>query len=509
MKDTATDICLILEGTYPYVRGGVSSWVHQMLGELPETTFSIFFIGSRKELCQEYNYEIPKNVKKIDEVYIFDPLDTSEKMPIRGGQKNRDTLYALQEKFYLEPEPKQRVELFWQWLDLLDDLGDKINFANLVRDERAWDMLQSVVKRYFADEPFTDVFYTHLFLHSPLWKAIRARHRVPQAGVYHSLCTGYAGLVGSIAARKYNAPLLISEHGVYVQERIVEIHHAKWIHDPIAEHVHLDRDQSALKLAWIEMFKFQAYLAYDYASKITTLYARNKELQVELGAPKEKLMIVPNGISPKKFEEARKLRLKRLEEENPMTVGFVGRVVSIKDVKTLIRAIAYAKDKFPQILLKVIGPTDEEPDYYEECLSLVDMLGLGMHIIFTGRQDVLKILPEIDVMVLTSISEGLPFVILEGYAAEIPSVASDVGSCRELIFGGSAEDRKLGPGGRLTKIASPEQTAYALIELLSDKTLLMRTGRTGYERLQRYYSEDEVMDTYKQIYQNLKGQPLT
>lgn len=501
--DEPTDVCLLLEGTYPYIRGGVSSWVHQMLGELPDMTFSLMFIGSRKEFAKEYLYDIPENVKRIEEIFIFELFDDEEKKPVRADRQARQILYSIQEDLYLEPQPWRRIQLFWQWLDMLDTLPSGMTYGNLVRDEEAWEMLQNVVEKYFRNEPFTDVFYTYLFLHGPLWKLLRARHRVPAARAYHTLCTGYAGMLGSIAARTHGAPLLVSEHGVYVKERIEEINQAKWIHDPITDHINLERDQSALKRAWIEMFKFQAYLAYQSAHTITTLFARNKQLQVELGAPEKRLTIIPNGISPRRFAKAREARLERLKAETPMTVGFVGRVVSIKDVKTLIRAIAFAKDKFPQILLRIIGPTDEEPDYYEECLALVDMLEVGAHITFTGRQNVLEVISDIDVMVLTSVSEGLPFVILEGYAAEIPSVATDVGSCRELIFGATTEDRQIGAGGYLTKVASPEQTANALVDLLRDPELLARTGRNGYERLQRFYREDEVMNTYRKLYQEL------
>ncbi len=505
---TTTDVCLILEGTYPYIRGGVSSWVHQVLTEVPELTFSIFFIGSSKKQAMEYRYKIPENVKHIEEVFIYETFASEQQTPAKPDVKKRRELYSIQEAFYLEPDPAQRVMLFELWLEKLDSLHGNCTYGNLVRDESAWNMFRNVVEKYFRDEPFTDVYYTYLFLHAPLWKLIMNRHHIPKAHVYHSLCTGFAGMVGSIAAHYSQAPLIISEHGIYVKERIEEINQAKWIHDPVAEHVNLSRDQSVLKLAWIEMFKFQAYLAYEKATTVTTLFSRNLQLQLDLNCPREKIVIIPNGISPQKYATALRHRQQRLEKENAMTVGFIGRVVSIKDVKTLIRAIAFAKEKYPSILLKIIGPTDEEPDYYEECLALMDMLELNAHIDFTGRQEVEKVLADIDVMVLTSVSEGLPFVILEGYAAEIPCVATDVGACRELIFGNSPEDFKLGAGGRLTKVASPEQTANALIELLANRDLLIKTGKAGYQRLQKFYREDVVMQKYRELYYTTINKPL-
>ncbi|HAB63168.1 MAG TPA: glycosyl transferase family 1, partial [Pseudomonas sp.] len=56
-----TDICLLLEGTWPYVRGGVSSWVNQLILGLPAFTFSVFFIGGQREAYSERQYKIPPN----------------------------------------------------------------------------------------------------------------------------------------------------------------------------------------------------------------------------------------------------------------------------------------------------------------------------------------------------------------------------------------------------------------------------------------------------------------
>ena len=53
------DVCLLLEGTYPYVQGGVSSWVHQIVTELPEVTFALFFMGSTRAQAVKQRYTPP------------------------------------------------------------------------------------------------------------------------------------------------------------------------------------------------------------------------------------------------------------------------------------------------------------------------------------------------------------------------------------------------------------------------------------------------------------------
>ncbi|MCB0218494.1 MAG: DUF3492 domain-containing protein, partial [Chrysiogenetes bacterium] len=68
------DVCLVLEGTYPYVQGGVSSWVHQIITEMPDLTFAIFYLGSTREQASRRRYDIPSNVVVLEEVFLFEPL---------------------------------------------------------------------------------------------------------------------------------------------------------------------------------------------------------------------------------------------------------------------------------------------------------------------------------------------------------------------------------------------------------------------------------------------------
>ena len=65
-------ICLILEGCYPYVFGGVATWVNQYILSKPEHEFVIFTIGAEKKKRGKFVYEIPKNVVEIKEVFLDD-----------------------------------------------------------------------------------------------------------------------------------------------------------------------------------------------------------------------------------------------------------------------------------------------------------------------------------------------------------------------------------------------------------------------------------------------------
>ena len=78
------DVCLLLEGTYPYIQGGVSAWVHQIISTMPDIRFSIFFIGSQKETTPKQFYSFPENVVDFEEVFIFEKLKEEEKTRVES-----------------------------------------------------------------------------------------------------------------------------------------------------------------------------------------------------------------------------------------------------------------------------------------------------------------------------------------------------------------------------------------------------------------------------------------
>ncbi len=102
---------------------------------------------------------------------------------------------------------------------------------------------------------------------------------------------------------------------------------------------------------------------------------------------------------------------------------------------------------------------------------------------------------------LTSISEALPLFVLEAFAAGVPVVASDVGSCRELIEGrGEAAGDVAGSAGAITGIASPEETARAVIGLLQDPVAWSQARRVAAARVQALYGRSRMLAAYWEIY---------
>lgn len=91
--------------------------------------------------------------------------------------------------------------------------------------------------------------------------------------------------------------------------------------------------------------------------------------------------------------------------------------------------------KIPDVQLSAVGSYEEDPIYYLECIELANNIGLGDDLKFLGHVNFKEFLNEMDLLVLTSISEAQPLVILEAGAAGIPTVATHVGGCSQLYMG--------------------------------------------------------------------------
>ena len=181
-------------------------------------------------------------------------------------------------------------------------------------------------------------------------------------------------------------------------------------------------------------------------------------------------------------------------------IGLIGRVVPIKDIKTFIRTMQIAINDDPQIEGWIIGPGEEDPDYVDECSTLVSSLSLSDKIKFLGMQNVKEILPQLGLVMLTSISEAQPLVLLEAMAAGIPCIATEVGSCREIIDGMSGPDSELGSCGKIIQIASPSEGARAIKAVFNSSAQWLTMGDIGRKRVQTYYVEQMMYQSYRELY---------
>jgi len=489
-----SDICFVLEGTYPYVAGGVSTWVDQTIRANPHLKFSILHLAANENSTKVMKYNMPSNVVGLTTAYLHDTHLKSKGKPYRDQK-----VWRTIEDFYSRVPDCDYATFETMVRGLLGTSGE-VHTKSLLFSKRTWNLL---IKFYGKqDISFIDYFWTWRFTHLPLLSLLNVP--IPRAGVYHSASTGYAGLMALIARIKQGGRLLITEHGLYAKERKIEISQSNWVYDERDEDYRATVNMGFFRQWWIHMFMIMSRLGYQGADRVTTLYKGNFDMQVEHGCPVEKLEIIPNGIDVDGYASVREARLKvRAEKGRPFTIGFVGRVTPIKDVKTFIRAIKLAVERTPDLKVLVMGPLEEDPDYVEECRILIDMFDLGEKIIFTGRVKVMDYYPQLDAVLLTSVSEGLPFVILEAHAAGIPCIATDVGACRELLEGRTADDKALGPSGLVTLVSSPGQTAGAITRMVEDTAFYDAMCSSALQRVHFHYRLEHVNARYTHLYHEL------
>lgn len=462
-------ICMISEGCYPYVVGGVSSWVHSMIQTFPDVEFVLLAIIAGRDLSGKFAYELPDNLVEVHEVYLQD-ADYGSVNRIHKSRMSKEEYRALR-SLILNHEV--------DWGGIFDYFHhQKVSINDLLMGEDFYHAVLEAYNLQYPDIVFSDFLWTMRSMYLPLFLALSSE--VPKADVYHAVSTGYAGILGCMGKHFHQGQLIISEHGIYTREREEELIKAEWV-------------QRLYKKIWIQQFRKMSYVAYEQADVVTSLYQHASELQVELGCPKDKTVITPNGIHTERLEN-----LSKGTDENRsfINIGAVLRVTPIKDVKTMIQAFAYAKKRNSKLKLWIMGPYEEEPEYAAECFRMVETLGIP-DVEFTGRIQITDYLGWMDVTILTSISEGQPLTILESFAAKVPVIATDVGNCKGLIYG---EDDDYGKAGIITHIMNISEIADAMVYMADHPAKRREMGEIGYRRVMRKYRIQDMKKTYAGIY---------
>lgn len=485
-----SDVCLVLEGTYPYVRGGVSAWVHNIIRAMPDIKFSILSIMPTPADTREEQYALPDNVQSIINVYIRD-----YHFKTRFLKRKTPRLFDFFEFFYhgMKGRSQEETERF-----LLKLMGQR-EHLDLTYAFSSADFWESVNRMYDDGDQtisFLDFFWNYRFTFLPLMQLLKVN--IPPAQLYHTISTGYAGVMATLAKIKYNSNMMVTEHGIYTKERRIEIAQARWIYERKSEFIKAESELGFFKNWWIRYFNSMSTLAYTYADQITTLYEGNKQSQIHDGADPQKISIIPNGVNLGDFKDVERSTNGTGKRR---TIAYIGRIVPIKDIKSLIRACRIIVQHQPDVQILLIGPQDEETQYYQECSVLIKIMGLEKHLVFTGHVDIKEYYPQIDLLLLTSISEAQPLVILEASACGVPVVATDVGSCRELLEGKNQEDRNIGPSGIVCRFHSPERIAAAALKLLNDDDLYTQMSNAGIKRVKTYYNEEDMINLYRNLYE--------
>jgi len=490
MTKIEADVCLVLEGTYPYVMGGVSKMTHDLIVAQQHLKFSILTLlapNSKREL----KYQLPENVIDLKVIELQNIKPESEALSKNKRKKFFDQIKTP----ILNLQSNATLTDVETIIRLVQQVQNRLGPKTLLNSQEAWEFMTMVYEKMLSKNCFLDYFWSWRSLFGGFFSMFLTD--IPKARCYHSQCTGYAGLFLARVHVETGKPCLLTEHGIYTNERRIEIGSADWLNDQHSLNLIVDEGglDKNLRNYWIDNFIGYSKLCYQACERIVTLYEGNQILQIADGAEKEKLQVIPNGIDYDTFS-----RIER-HEGHPPTIALIGRVVPIKDIKTFIRACIQLRNSVPEVRVWIMGPTDEDEDYYRECAEMVDLAEANENIQFTGKVNIKEYLPEVDIMALTSISEGQPLVILEAGAAGIPTVTTNVGACKEMIFGRSDEKPNLGPGGEVCSLASPYEIAIAMRRLIEDKGFYAQCCEAIQKRVKLYYNKPQENESYRKLYE--------
>ncbi len=217
-----------------------------------------------------------------------------------------------------------------------------------------------------------------------------------------------------------------------------------------------------------------------------------------LGVPAERCALIENGIDVEEFSRRRTVEEAKAEQgiaAGRLVVGAVGRLSPEKGFDLLIRAADRLLRDGLDLELLIVGDGDEQP----RLRALIDELGRGDRIRLLGyRADLRGLYEAMDLFALSSLREGLPNVLLEAMALEVPVAATRIAGVPRLIADGV--------NGLLVNPGSAEELSAALGRLLGDADLRRRLRRAGRETIETRYSFAARMDRMRAIYDTLLGE---
>lgn len=473
-----TSVLITTEGTYPHYGGGVSVWCDQLIRHMPEVRFHVFAITHSPG--QPQLFANPRNVESLIALPLW---GTPE-----AGLREDDVAGSYRRQIKTDRRAVERIFLpyFEEIIDgLLNPGGSPQRLGRAL---------------FGAYEYCRDHDYSLSMGSEPAWRAFLAAcgsHQLPlnmheatlcmrwlkrylavlavkypRTDVVHASMAGLAGIPGVLSKIENGSDYLLSEHGLHMREMYVTLSRSGYSEQC---RQFLSRFHRAL-----------VSLNYHYADQITTLGSFNRKWQIQLGADPGKIRVAPNGVDPQLFYPRGDSMRSR------PTVLTMARIFPLKGIDVLLEAAPMVRDRVPDVLFRILGdPADRE--YFEHCERIIREHRLENNVTFGVTRESHLAYSEADVFCLPSLSEAMPYALLEAMMSGRPAVCSDVGNVREIV----------GNTGLLVKPRNPPELAGALLRLLDGDeapALRQRLGAAALERARQQFQISTCVDQFRRIY---------
>jgi polysaccharide biosynthesis protein PelF len=465
------DVALITEGTYPCGGGGVSVWCDQLIRGLPDVDFHVvaLTLTDRDRII----WDRPANLVTRRRIGVW---DRARERLDRGRRQALPAALVHLIRFLVGPSFTSLDSEVAAFDVLLDDLLDLVA-SDALGAHLNFDSFFEPVLDELSRSPRMRARYEMTLADSLTVANVLAHVLVPltvdpgPVDVVHATGNGLPALVGLGAKARRDTPFMMAEHGLYLRERY------------LAAGSELERP--LVKDIVLRFLRLMAAVAVRRADLLAPAAAFNGRWQRALGAPPERIQVLPNGVDPDVF------KLRTAEVDRP-DVAWLGRIDPIKDLHTLIRCAALVRDEMPEARFRLFG---EEPKgskgYLNSCLDLIEDLDLESVVTFEGRvESPVDAFHAGQFSVLSSITEGFPYSVLESMSCGVPVVGTAVGGVAEAIA----------DTGMVVPPRNPAAMAGACLTMLRSGEDRRRMGIAARERVERLFSLEQMLEGHDLIY---------
>lgn len=485
------NVLLISEGTYPFYGGGVSTWSHMLCERVSNVNWYLYSINAGYQA--EPIFELPANVKDVTQVPFWAPDEPQDYASFESeyykvvDRKENTTTEIVAYRFI--PLFKQLLELIYDedangpsidWVFLgLWEYFQSFDYKETFQHQLVWDAFKELAVTYLEKDDTTSATLFDITV------ALRWLYRflmpfsmpVKKADLCHITLSGFPLIPALALNYQYGTPLMITEHGVYARERLLYINRSDYSY--------------FIKDFLIKLTETVTKLSYYKADKIASVNEFNITWEMMYGADRKKIVVTYNGVDHERFAP----RPKPEHLKGIPTVVAAARIFELKDVLTMIRSCAVVRKKIPNVQYLVYGDKNAVPEYTRDCEMLILELGLEDNFFLKGYHNQPNLIfSEGDISILTSISEGFPFTVIESMSCGVPVVATDVGGVKEAI-----DDMS----GFVCKPRDPEAIGSKVIELLQNDELRQQMSKHARQRVIDHFTLDIFIKSYEDLYDEL------
>ncbi len=487
-------VLLVTEGTYPFKGGGVSTWTHLILKGLHNFDFKLYSLTANYET--HLKYELPSSVINVFQVPLWSPDEPIETPAVSIDhnliikRKEKIIHKNIREKFLPDYEIFLRQTFSENWdeestISVSDSMIKMWSFfrdfdyKNTMSSELVWNCFKSVAFEKFQQEMQDEIKLIDLTTaHRLLYRYLMPLGlEVPRSNITHLTVAGTGIIPALVNKQQCSAPILLTEHGVYIRERMLAISKLPY--------------SDFLKRLLIRFSEMLTRITYANADIITTVSLFNVSWAKRYGADPSKIRVVHNGVDHQKFKPQIKGATGRAKY-----VVAAARIFDLKDIETMIRCCNETRKVIPDVKFLIYGDKDADLEYTDRCEKLIEQFNLTDNFYLAGfHQHPEKLYQEGLISILTSISEGFPFTVIESMSCGIPVVATDVGGVSEAIRDGIT--------GFVCKPRDFKGIAEKVIRLLTSEEERLQMGHKAREDVIKRFTVEKFILDFTTVYSSL------